>query len=260
MLNILVKKTRTTNCLRLNWKIFFCLAFLSGISIHFSHAQINLDDLTKGINKARNGGSGKGLSNDEVIRGLKEALNVGSNNASGTASKLDGYYKNPKIKIPFPKETQEMESTLRNVGMGPQVDKFVLSLNRAAEDAAKDAAPIFLNSIKSMTITDGMTILKGKDDAATSYLKNSTNKDLIAKFRPVVKNSLQKVEVTKYWNPLASRYNQLPLTRKMNPNLEEYVTQKAIEGLFYLVAQEELKIRKDPMARVTDILKKVFGN
>ena len=232
--------------------------FLSQLSF----GQFDMKKLNKTVNDAKGNipTNKTSLSNDEVVRGLKEALTIGSKNSSDLASKVDGYYKNPKIKIPFPPEVQDVESTLRGVGMGSQVDKFVLTLNRAAEDAAKDATPIFRDAITKMTIADGVSILKGSDDAATKYLNNTTSPELLAKFKPVVKNSLQKVEVTKYWNPLAGRYNQLPLSRKMNPDLEDYVTRKAIEGLFVLVAQEELKIRKDPLARITEILKKVFGN
>jgi len=135
----------------------------------------------------------------------------------------------------------------------------VETLNRAAEIAAKDATPIFINAITSMSLTDGISILKGNETAATNYLKTNTNDQLKIKFLPVVKNALQKVQITKYWNPLASKYNKLPMTKKVNPNLEDYVTQKAIEGLFKLVGDEEAKIRKDPASRVSDLLKKVFG-
>lgn len=240
-------------------KVFATL--LCSILFVSGYSQIDLNNIGKEINKATgNAGKGSGLSNEEVIKGLREALTVGSNNASGLASKLDGYYKNPKIKIPFPPEAREMEASLKNVGMGPQMDVFVKTLNRAAEDAAKGASPIFVAAVKAMTITDGLSILRGADNAATEFLKKSTHKKLLEKFKPVVKKSIERVELTKYWNPLASKYNQIPLVRKVNPNLEDYVTKKAIEGLFFLVAQEEMKIRKDPLARVTDILKKVFGS
>ncbi len=232
------------------------------LSITFSLAQINLNDLGKKLENAASTATGgqTGLSNQDIISGLKEALTVGSKNSSEKASKLDGFMKNTKIKIPFPKEATEMESTLRSVGMGPEVDKFVLTLNRAAEDAAKEAAPIFRDAVTKMTISDGLGILKGADNAATSYLKNATSAELTAKFKPIIGASMNKVEVTRYWKPLATKYNKIPMARKVNPNLEEYVTKKAIEGLFVLVAEEEAKIRKDPAARVSDILKKVFGN
>lgn len=205
-------------------------------------------------------GNTMGLSNGDIIRGLKEALSIGSRNSAGRASATDGYFGNPLIKIPFPKEAVQMETTLRNLGMNRQVDDFIKSLNRAAEDAAARAAPVFLNAISSMTITDGLSILKGTDDAATQYLKRTTSTQLKNEFKPVIKTSLNKVEVTKYWSPLINAYNKVPFPAKLNPDLDDYVTEKSLEGLFYLVAQEELKIRKDPSARVTDILKKVFGN
>ena len=143
--------------------------------------------------------------------------------------------------------------------MKKQVEDFEHQLNRAAEDAAKKAAPIFLAAITSMTINDGLTILRGKNDEATQYLKRSTTQQLSKEFRPVIQASLKKVEITKYWNPLFTKYNKLPMVKRVNPNLDDFVTQKAIEGLFKLVAEEEGKIRKDPAARINDILKKVFG-
>jgi len=222
-----------------------------------SCAQVKWDQTIK---DATNIISGKNLTNDEIIKGLKEALSVGSNNSAAKASKVDGYFKNPLIKIPFPKEAKQMESTLKSIGMSKQVDAFVKALNRAAEDAAKKAAPIFVNAITKMTITDGLNILKGTNDAATQFLKKTTSAPLKNEFMPVVKASINKVQLTKYWNPLVTNYNKVPFVTKMNPNLDDYVTQKAIEGLFTLVAQEEAKIRKDPAARVSDILKKVFGS
>ncbi|MEP7171378.1 MAG: DUF4197 domain-containing protein [Bacteroidota bacterium] len=222
-----------------------------------SCAQIKWDQAVKDATNVVNGGGS--LSNDDIIKGLKEALSVGTKNSSASASKVDGYFKNPLIKIPFPKEAEQMESTLKSIGMGPQVDQFVMTLNRAAEDAAKKAAPVFLNAITKMTITDGLNILKGNKDAATQFLKNSTSAQLKNEFMPVVKASINKVQVTKYWNPLVTSYNKVPFVTRMNPNLDDYVTQKALDGLFTLVAQEEAKIRQNPAARVSDILKKVFA-
>lgn len=222
-----------------------------------SCAQIKLDQAIKDINNTVSGGGS--LSNADIIKGLKEALTVGSRNSANKASVTDGYFKNTLIKIPFPKEAEKVESTVRSLGMNKQVDDFVLSLNRAAEDAAKKAAPVFVNAITKMTINDGVSILKGNNDAATQYLKRTTSTELKNQFKPIVQTSLNTVQVTKYWTPVISTYNKIPFVTQMNPNLEEYVTQKAIDGLFILVAQEELKIRKDPAARVSDILKKVFG-
>ncbi|MCX6275633.1 MAG: DUF4197 domain-containing protein [Bacteroidetes bacterium] len=221
-------------------------------------SQIDFKKITKEVDKTINGD--KPLTNDEIIRGLKEALNVGSNNAAGSASKLDGYFKNSLIKIPFPPEAREMESKLRSLGMGKQVDDFILTVNRAAEEAAKQSSSVFVNAITGMTINDGISILRGSDTAATGYLRRTTGVQLHDKFKPVIKSATQKVEVTKYWNPLATTYNALPFVKKVNTDLEEYITQRALNGLFTLVSQEEIKIRKDPVARVTDILKKVFGS
>ena len=221
-------------------------------------AHIAFKSIGKQVNKTLNGGSVP-LSQDDIVKGLKEALTVGSNNSSGKASAVDGFLKNTAIKIPFPPQAASMEEKLRAIGFNKQVDEFVTTLNRAAEKAAKDAAPIFVNAVTGMTISDGMNILKGNNDAATLFLKNATQNELKQKFLPVVKNALEQVEVTRYWNPLMSKYNQIPFVQKQNPDLNDYVTNKALDGLFYLVAQEELKIRQDPAARISDILKKVFA-
>ena len=199
------------------------------------------------------------MANNDIISGLREALKVGTNNSTASASKLDGFYKNPLIKIPFPREIRDAENTLRSMGMDKEVDKFVKTLNRAAEDAAKSAAPIFINSIQHITINDGLAILRGGNDAATQFLKTTSKAALIAAFKPIVQTSLNKVKITQYWNPLMSTYNKVPFVKKVNPDLNQYVTDKAIEGLFKLIAAEELKIRKDPAARINDILKSVFG-
>ncbi|MBP7167607.1 MAG: DUF4197 domain-containing protein [Bacteroidia bacterium] len=234
-------------------KKFLLLALL--LSSLFSKAQVNINNILNSVNSTL----GNGLSNADITKGLKEALNVGTKNATGKASKLDGYYKNSLIKIPFPSEAKDMRSTLMKMGMKKQVDDFEKQLNRAAEDAATKAAPIFLAAITKMTINDGLTILRGKDDEATQYLKRSTSAELSKQFRPIIAASLKKVQITKYWNPLFTTYNKVPFVKRVNPNLDDYVTQRAIEGLFKLVAQEETKIRKDPAARISDILKKVFG-
>ena len=221
-------------------------------------SQIDFKKISKEVDKTINGD--KPLTNDEIIRGLKEALNVGSNNAAGSASKLDGYFKNPLIKIPFPPEAREMETKLRSLGMGRQVDDFIMTVNRAAEEAAKQSSSVFVNAITGMTINDGLSILRGSDTAATAYLRRTTGGQLHDKFKPVIRNATQKVEVTRYWNPLATTYNALPFVKKVNTDLDEYITQRALNGLYTLVSQEEIKIRKDPVARVTELLKKVFGS
>ncbi|MES2567619.1 MAG: DUF4197 domain-containing protein [Bacteroidota bacterium] len=199
------------------------------------------------------------LTNDEVIKGLKEALTVGTNNSSGKASKLDGYLKNPKLFIPWPAEAQDMRAKLIKLGMEKKVIEFETSLNRAAEEAAKKAAPVFMDAVTGMSIGDGFAILNGADSAATHYLREKTFSPLKVQFMPVVKEAIAKVKVTSYWTPLATAYNKLPGVKKQNPDLNDYVATKAINGLMILILEEEAKIRKDPMARVTDILKKVFG-
>jgi hypothetical protein len=172
---------------------------------------------------------------------------------------LDGYFKNPQIKIPFPPDVKRVEDRLRQIGLGGEVDKFIMTLNRGAEDAAKEAKPIFIAAIKQMTIQDAWGILKGEENAATEYLRRTTSSQLYEKFKPVIANSLNKVSATKYYSDLVNTYNKIPMVEKVNPDLNDYATNKAMDGLFLLIAQEEKKIRQDPVARTSDLLKKVFG-
>lgn len=207
-----------------------------------------------------NSNSSSSLSNAQVVSGLKEALKIGANNASGKLSVADGFFRNAAIKILMPPEVQQVERTLRSVGMGSIVDKAILSMNRAAEDASKQAAPIFVNAITSMTLQDGFSILKGGNNAATQYLQSKTTSALTTAFRPVITKSLNKVGATSMWNTVFATYNKLPLvTKKVNPDLSGYVVEKALQGMFYSIAQEEMKIRTDPAAQVTSLLKTVFG-
>lgn len=199
------------------------------------------------------------LTNDEVINGLKEALNVGTSNSSGLASKADGFLKNPAIFIPWPEEAKEMKAKLIKMGMQKKVTEFETSLNRAAEEAAKKSVPVFKDAITGMSIGDGFAILNGGDTAATHYLREKTYAPLKEKFMPTIKEAVTKAKVASYWKPLATAYNKLPGVKKQNPNLDDYVCNKAINGLMTLIKDEEAKIRKDPMAQVTDLLKKVFG-
>ena len=200
-----------------------------------------------------------GLSQEEVGKGLKEALNQGVRKGVEQLNKKDGYLKDPQIKIPMPDEAKKVEEKLRALGQGAKVDEAIESMNRAAEDAASGAKDIFVSAIKGMTLTDAMSILKGDEDAATKYLDKATRAELVRKFQPVIKASLEKVGATKHWTTVFESYNKLPFVTKVNPNLEEYVTDKALVGLFIQVAKEELKIRQDPAARATDLLKKVFS-
>lgn len=202
---------------------------------------------------------GTPLTNAEVIAGLKQALEIGTNNAAGLASRLNGYYGNHRIFIPFPQEAEIVKTTMEKLGFKSQVDKFVKTMNRAAEEAAKKAAPIFIDAVKQMTIKDGFKILKGPDNAATQYLQSKTQSQLFVAFRPVVQNAIEKVGVTSVWKPLITEYNQLPFVEKKNPNLEDYITDKAIGGLFVLIADQEKQIREDPAARVTELLRRVFA-
>jgi len=234
-----------------------CAFVLMGVCAGSAHG-FDWGRVKEGAEQAYRGTSG-GLSNDEVVRGLKQALEIGAKNAAGSASKLNGFYKNPLIFIPFPAEAKKVKEVVETIGMKKQVDEFVMTLNRAAEEAAKQAAPIFLNAITSMTIADGFKILKGADNAATSYLQGRTMAPLKEKFRPVVKNAIDKVQVTRYWNPIVTTYNKAPMMQKVNPDLEAYVTDRALAGLFKLIAKEEKNIRKNPAARVTDLLRRVFG-
>lgn len=221
----------------------------------------NLDTLEKkGKSIVGSGNEKPKLTNDEVVKGLKEALTVGTNNSSSLASKLDGYYKNPRIFIPWPAEAQEMKAKLLKMGMEKKITEFETSLNRAAEEAAKKAAPVFIDAITNMSLQDGFAILKGADTAATNYLRKTTYNPLEEKFMPIVKEAINTVKVTSYWNPLVTTYNKLPGVKKQNPDLDKYVTNKAINGLMLLISDEEIKIRKDPAARVSDLLKKVFGS
>jgi hypothetical protein len=229
-----------------------------------SHAQVNLSNIKKQAEKTvKDATKTKGsapLTNDEIIKGLKEALNVGTNNAGAKASKEDGFFKNPKIYIPFPPDAVKIETALRNIGMGAKVDAFNKTLNHAAEEAAKEAAPVFLDAIKSMSIKDGLTILNGDEHAATTYLKSNTETRLGEKYKPVIDKALASTNATRNWTDLVNIYNKIPGVQKLNPDLSKYATQKALDGIFFLLAEEESKIRKDPAARVSDILKKVFGN
>ncbi|NOS91378.1 MAG: DUF4197 domain-containing protein [Cyclobacteriaceae bacterium] len=231
--------------------IFFFLMLVGSSS--FAQFDKILNDAKKVLDPS------KPLTTAEVTNGLKEALVNGVSKGTDLISKIDGYYKNPEIKIPFPQDVKMVETKLRALGMGKEVDKFVVTLNRGAEEAAKEAKPIFLAAIKQMTIDDAFAILKGQPDAATQYLKKTTTAQLKEKFKPIVQASLDKVQATKYYGDLVNQYNRIPFITKVNPNLNDYATDMAIQGLFTMIAKEEKSIRQDPAARTSDLLKKVFG-
>lgn len=211
------------------------------------------------------GGTGGGpvgpvpLTDAEILAGLRDAIQVGAQSAAKAANKQDAYFKNPKLFIPFPAEAQNVADKVRQLGFNSLVDNFVLTLNRGAEDAAGKAAPIFVDAVKKMGWEDVRGILKGNDNAATEFFKKHTRKPLYDAFYPVIKNSLDQVQATKYWTDITGTYNKIPLVKPVNTDLTAYATNKALDGLFLLLADEEAKIRKDPVNRITEILKRVFG-
>ena len=226
---------------------FLCLA-------HPAEAQAG--DILKGAKTAIGGG---GPSEGEVTGGLKEALQVGTGNAVAATSKLDGYYRNPKIKIPLPGPIQKVEGLLRAGGFGEKVDAFELSMNRAAERAAPEAKAIFWDAIKQMTLTDANKILHGADDEATRYFQRTSSARLGQAFKPIVHRSMSEVGVTRSYQELEERVKATPFGSALNFDLDQYVTDGALEGLFYMLAREEKRIRRNPAARTTELLKKVFG-
>ena len=227
------------------------------ISIHSLSAQTLKGLFDKAI-KSGSSASVNGLSNDDIITGLKEALRVGTDSSAKRLSNLNGFFGDVAIKVLMPEEAKKVESTLRNFGMGAVVDKSILSMNRAAEDAASGVGTIFWTAIKGMSITDGLKILRGGDFAATDYLKSMTTAELTQKFRPVIEASLVKADATKYWKDMFTTYNKFS-AKQVHTDLTAYVTERALSGLFLKISLVEQKIRKNPAAQVTDILKKVFG-
>lgn len=195
----------------------------------------------------------------EISQGIREALIVGARNSVQQTSQTNGFLNNSLIRIPFPPEAKKVEETARDLGLGNQVDKFIETMNHGAEKASAKATDIFISAIRQMTLQDVYDIWRGDNDAATQFLKRTTMDQLKAEFRPIIKNTLDQVEVTKYWSPLVDNYNKIPLVTKVNPDLDEYVLEETLDGLFVVIAQEETKIRENPQARVTEILQRVFG-
>jgi len=227
-------------------------------------AQIKLGDVFKKVTgqtgtASNSNTTGSNPSTLEIASGIKQALEIGTSRGADLLSAKDGFLGNMAVKILFPPEAQKVEKTLRSLGMGKLADNVILGLNRAAEDAAKEAKPIFLSAIKQMTITDATNILLGSKDAATNYFKRVTTAQLMEKFKPVITTSLAKVGATRYWADAAGQYNKVPLVKPVNADLSDYVAQKAIDGMFIQVAQEELKIRDNLGSRSTSLLQKVFG-
>ncbi|MDB5122482.1 MAG: hypothetical protein JWP94_611 [Mucilaginibacter sp.] len=195
----------------------------------------------------------------EIGNGLKQALELATSKSADQLSQVDGFFANAAVKILFPPQAQKAEKTLRKFGFNKLCDNVILSLNRAAEDAAKQARPIFINAIRQMSLKDVTNILLGGQDSATQYFKQTTTGQLTVSFKPVIQTSLNKTGATRYYGDAVNQYNQIPFVRKMNPDISEYVTQKSIDGLFYQIALEELNIRKNVGARSTPLLQKIFS-
>lgn len=198
-------------------------------------------------------------SNIDISQGLKEALNKGISQQVTKLTATDGFFKNDMVKILLPAELQKVDKTLRDIGLSSLADEGLKVLNRAAEDAVKEATPIFVNAIKEMTFNDARNILMGADNAATTYLQNTTSQALYTKFSPVVTNSLSKVGADKVWTDIINRYNKVPLVKKVNPDLTDYVTNQAMQGVFTMVAVEEKNIRTNVNARTSEVLRRVFA-
>jgi hypothetical protein len=217
-----------------------------------SYSQLKLPDII--------GKRSSSLTESEAAGGIREALTQGVANAVLNLNKTDGFFGSQFYKLLLPPDAKKIENTLRNIGMGSKVDQAILAINRGAEDAVGYARPIFMDAIKEMTLTDALAIIKGPRNAATNYFIEKTKPKLVAAFTPSVRSSLDKVNATKYYSDLVTAYNNLPTTfKKANPDLTSYVVGKAVDALFDQVAKEEANIRENPVARTTELLKKVFG-
>ncbi|MDN6281122.1 MAG: DUF4197 domain-containing protein [Psychroflexus sp.] len=199
------------------------------------------------------------LTQQQIGNGLREALNKGIEKEVSKLTQTDGFYRNEAVKIMMPKELQKVESGLRKVGLGSLADEGIKALNRAAEDAVKEATPIFVSAVKEMSFTDAKNILMGSDRAATSYLETKTTSQLYNKFNPVIQNSFKKVGADQIWSNLISRYNKIPFTEKVNPDLTDYVTNRALNGVFEMISKEEIQIRNNLSERSSNLLKRVFA-
>ena len=232
-------------------KKIFILAFVAGIMSGCAEMQQVANQLP-GILDQTNG-------TIDVSGGLKEALNNGISKQVTKLTAVDGFYKNEMVKILLPEELQKVDAGLRKIGLGKLADDGIKAINRTAEDAVKEATPIFIDAIKGMNFTDAKNILMGKENSATTYLQNSTSTALYAKFNPVIRNSYTKVGADKIWTNLITKYNAIPLVKKVNPDLTDYTTTKAMEGVFKMIAVEEKNIRTNLNSRTSDLLKKVFA-
>ena len=240
-------------------KILILVISLSLVFVYVPRANAGFQDLLKeAVQKL---GGEKGLSEDEIVNGLKQALEIGTGNAVQTVSQTNGYFKNPDIRIPLPENVKKVEKLLRATGFGSQVDKFELSMNRAAERAAPEAKAIFWDAIKQMSFADARQILDGPDDAATQYFQDKTAGRMQKVFKPITHQAMSEVGVTRNYQSIDDKIKTIPYAAdQMSFDLDQYVTDKALSGLYLMLAEEEKKIRQDPAARVTDLLKKVFAS
>lgn len=220
----------------------------------------NLEGVITSVGSVLGTATGGGnMTESKASEGLKAALKAGTDLASNNLGAVDGFLANAAVKILFPPEAKKVESTLRSIGMNQVCDDVIVSVNRAAESAVVEAKPIFASAITSMSIQDAIGILTGGQNSATEYLKKSSGQALLQKFQPIIKSNLDKANATRYWGDVMGAYNNVPFVQKVNPDLTQFVTQKAIDGIFMMVAQEELKIRQNPTARVGSIIQDVFG-
>jgi len=231
------------------------LVLMAMVLLMAAPAWAQLDRILKGL------GSGQqtGLSDTKIASGLKEALQIGTENAVKLTGRPDGYFRNKAIKILMPEKLQSLDKGLRLVGYGPRVDEFVLSMNRAAERAAPHAKQIFRDAITEMSFADARAILAGHDTAATEYFQAKTTGKLTAAFRPVVEKAMNEVGVTRQYKELVARSQAIPFVKSETLDIDEYVVDKSLNGLFHVVGEEERKIRTNPTARATDLLREVFA-
>ena len=229
-------------------KLFFILILLSVSSC--AELQGVLEQLPQG---------GGGITNTEIASGLRQALDVGIDKQVAKLTQKDGFYRNELVKIALPSELQKVDKTLRDIGLGKLADEGLKVLNRAAEDAVKEATPIFVSAVKDITFNDAKNILLGSNNAATQYLTTKTENALYAKFNPVIKNSFSKVGADTVWNNLINKYNTIPFTQKVNPDLTDYVTTQALKGVYTMISVEEKAIRTKTSSRTTALLKRVFA-
>ena len=227
------------------------------IILFFALSLTSCHELQQVVNQLPQGETA--LGNDQIAAGLRQALDKGIQSQVSKLTQEDGFLRNEAVKILLPEELQKVDKTLRDIGLGSLADEGLKVLNRAAEDAVGEATPIFVDAVKGITFSDAKNILLGSDNAATQYLTSATQTQLYAKFNPVIKNSFSKVGADKIWSNLITKYNNIPLTKKVNPDLTDYVTQEALNGVYTMIAVEEKEIRNNATSRTTDLLRRVFS-